>query len=560
MYEAAPTLTAARRKELGAFYTPTAMAAQLVRWAVRRPTDTAIDPSFGGLVFLAAAYDRLRDLGASDEDACHQLFGGELDEQAYAAALTDHRFGTSTSRFVHGDFLGFAPGLELPRVDAVVGNPPYVRYQGFNTAGSHGHDLAARAGVRLTRLSASWAPFVVHGTLFLKPGGRMAQVLPAEILHAQYAEQVLDYLRRSFAAVTLVLFEQRVFPGALEEVVLLLAEGHGLGAADGVRVVEIADLAALDVDQLVRADDRRELSDGDDGDTLLLQLLPDATCDLYRALRRTADVATIGALASVDIGAVTGANDFFLARGNDARVPERFLRSAVSKAAHVIGARFTTADHRRLSDDGKPMHMIVIGREHPEEDLADVRTYLTLGDASGISGRYKCRVRSPWWSVPLPKHGAPDAFMTYCSSEHPRVVLNEARALHTNTVHGLTATGPLDAAEIAARFLNSLTLLSVELVGRSYGGGVLKLEPTEAEAVLLPIAGEQLSPRLGEIDDLLRRGTLNQVLNVIDPLLLGSGGLGLSDEEIVRLRAGAEKLRSRRRARGKAPRAEQLTL
>ena len=560
MYEAAPTLTAARRKELGSFYTPPAMAAQLVRWSVRRPTDTAIDPSFGGLVFLSAAYDRLRDLGASDDDACHQLFGGELDEQAYAAALRDHRFGTSTSRFVHGDFLGFAPGLELPQVDAVVGNPPYVRYQGFNAAGSHGHDLAARAGVRLTRLSSSWAPFVVHGTSFLKPGGRMAQVLPAEILHAQYAEQVLDYLRRSFAAVTLVLFEQRVFPGALEEVVLLLAEGHGLGAADGVRVVEIADLAALDVDQLVRADDRRELSDGDGGDTLLLQLLPDATRDLYRALRRTADVATIGALASVDIGAVTGANDFFLARSNDARVPERFLRPAVSKASHVIGARFTTADHRRLSDDGKPMHMIVIGREHPEEDLADVRTYLTLGDASGISGRYKCRVRSPWWSVPLPKHGAPDAFMTYCSSEHPRVVLNEARALHTNTVHGLTATGPLGAAEIAARFLNSLTLLSVELVGRSYGGGVLKLEPTEAEAVLLPIAGEQLSPRLGEIDDLLRRGTLNQVLDVIDPLLLGSGGLGLSDEEIARLRAGAEKLRSRRRARGKAPQPEQLTL
>lgn len=560
MYEAAPTLTAARRKELGAFYTPAAMASQLVRWAVRRPTDTAIDPSFGGLVFLTAAYDRLRDLGVSQEDARQQLFGGELDEQAYAAALRDHRFGTSTSRFVHGDFLGFAPGLELPLVDAVVGNPPYVRYQGFNTAGSHGHDLAARAGVRLTRLSSSWAPFVVHGTSFLKPGGRMAQVLPAEILHAQYAEQVLDYLRRSFAAVTLVLFEQRVFPGALEEVVLLLAEGHGIGAADGVRVVEVADLAALDVDQLVRADDRRELSDGDEGDTLLLQLLPDATRDLYRALRRTADVATIGALASVDIGAVTGANDFFLARSNDTRVPERFLRPAVSKAAHVIGARFTAADHRRLSDDGKPMHMIVIGREHPEEDLTDVRPYLTLGDTSGISGRYKCRVRSPWWSVPLPKHRAPAAFMTYCSSEHPRVVLNEARALHTNTVHGLTATGALDAAEIAARFLNSLTLLSVELVGRSYGGGVLKLEPTEAEAALLPIAGEQLAPRLGEIDDLVRRGSLKEVLDVIDPLLLGSDGLGLSNEEIARLRAGAEKLRSRRRARGKAPQPEQLTL
>lgn len=375
-----------------------------------------------------------------------------------------------------------------------------------------------------------------------------------------YAEEVLGYLRRSFASVTLVLFEQRVFPGALEEVVLLLAEGHGVGAADGVHVVEVADLAALDLDRLIRPDSTGMARITEERDTLLSQLLPDATRDLYRELRRRSDVPAFGSLASVDIGAVTGANDFFLVPGNDARVPERFLRPAVSKAAHIVGTRFTTADHRRLSDDGKPMQMVVIGREHQDQDLAGVRPYLALGEAGGISDRYKCRVRSPWWSVPLPKHGAPAAFMTYCSSEHPRVVVNEAGALHTNTVHGLTAIGPFKAAEIAARFLNSLTLLSVELVGRSYGGGVLKLEPTEAEAALLPVGGEPLAPRLGEIDELLRRGNLRQVLDMVDPLVLGPAGLGLRESEITLLRDAAERLRSRRRSRGKAPQPEQLTL
>lgn len=560
MYESAPAFTAARRKELGAFYTPPAMAAQLVHWAVRRPTDSVLDPSFGGLVFLIAAYDHLRHLGASESAAGEQIFGGELDERAYAGGLSDPRVGASNARLVRGDFLSFSPGAELPLVDAVVGNPPYVRYQGFNAGGTHGHDLAAGAGVRLTRLASSWAPFVVHGTSFLKTGGRMAQVLPAEILHAQYAEDVLGYLRRSFAAVTLVLFEQRVFPGALEEVVLLLAEGRGVGPAHGTQVVEVADLASLDVGRLVRPSEGTMNPIAEGVDTLLLQLLPDSTRELYCELRRRPEVAALGTLASVDIGAVTGANDFFLVPGNDARVPERFLRPAVSKAAHIAGARFTSADHRRLSVQRKPMHMVVIDRHHAQQDLADVEPYLALGDASGISGRYKCRVRSPWWSVPLPKHGTPAAFMTYCSSEHPRVVVNEAGALHTNTVHGLTPLGAFDAAEIAARFLNSLTLLSVELVGRSYGGGVLKLEPTEAEATLLPIAGEQLAPRLGEIDQLLRRERLRPVLDMIDPLVLGSAGLGLTASEITRLREAAEKLRSRRRARGKAPQPGQLTL
>ena len=556
-----PDARTARRKELGAFYTPPEMAAQLVRWAVRDPSQTVLDPSFGGLVFLTAACDRLRALGASEQDARAQIFGGELDDDAYEAGQRDAGVGASVHRLVRGDFLSFVPGQDLPVVDAVVGNPPYVRYQGFNGSGTLGHDLAARAGVRLTRLASSWAPFVVHGTTFLKEGGRMAQVLPAEILHAQYAEDVLGFLRRSFAAVTLVLFEERVFPGALKEVVLLLADGCGIGPADGVHVIERVDLAALDVDRLPKRAPSAERPPTAPGDSLLAQLLSDEARRVYSQLQRHVDVASLGAHASVDIGAVTGGNDFFMVAANDGRVSARFLRPAVSKAAHIAGARLTVDDHRRLKAEGKPAQMLVVDRSHPETDLADLKPYLALGEALGINERYKCRVRSPWWSVPLPKHGAPHALMTYCSSEHPRLVVNEAGVLHTNTVHGLTMHGAMAVGELAVRFLNSLTLLSAELSGRSYGGGVLKLEPTEAEAVLVPGGSAAVSDRLADVDVLLRTKGLSAVLDLVDPLVLGAPGLGLDAAQIASLRAAAEQLRARRRARGKAPRpAARLTL
>src|SRR4051794_36785695 len=98
------------------------MAAKLVRWAVRSPGDSVLDPSFGGLVFLGAAHDRLRDLGLKGTTAGEQVFGGELDERAYAKALRDSRLDASTVQLVQGDFLSFSPGTELPVVDAVVGN------------------------------------------------------------------------------------------------------------------------------------------------------------------------------------------------------------------------------------------------------------------------------------------------------------------------------------------------------------------------------------------------------------------------------------------------------
>jgi hypothetical protein len=42
--------------------------------AIREPTDRALGPSFGGLVFLAEAKARLLELGATDDEASPQLF------------------------------------------------------------------------------------------------------------------------------------------------------------------------------------------------------------------------------------------------------------------------------------------------------------------------------------------------------------------------------------------------------------------------------------------------------------------------------------------------------
>ena len=79
----------------------------------------------------------------------------------------------------------------------------------------------------MTALASSWAAFVVHAASFVAPGGRLALVLPAELLTVNYAAPVRRFLMQRFTSVRLVLFEERVFPGVMEEVVLLLAEGQG---------------------------------------------------------------------------------------------------------------------------------------------------------------------------------------------------------------------------------------------------------------------------------------------------------------------------------------------
>ena len=128
------------------------------------------------------------------------------------------------------------------------------------------------------------------------------------------------------------------------------------------------------------------------------------------------------------------------------------------------------------------------------------------------------------------------------------MALNEASVISTNTLHGVRLSDPELAPRLAAGFYNSLTLLSAEIVGRSYGGGVLKLEPSEAEALLIPPLTPLLGECLPQVDKAIRSRDPELALDLVDELTLKP--LGLTRPEIDDLRRARAQLRERRRSRG----------
>ncbi|MCY7418232.1 MAG: hypothetical protein LH650_07005 [Chloroflexi bacterium] len=76
---------------------------------------------------------------------------------------------------------------------------------------------------------------------------------------------------------------------------------------------------------------------------------------------------------------------------------------------------------------------------------------------------------------------------------------------------------------LAATMTSSATLLSAEIEGRSYGGGVLKLETKEAERLLIPDPGpntrDALISALPALDVLVRDGDLQAAARITDDLL-----------------------------------------
>ena len=233
------------RKARGAFFTPPEISQFITDWAIRTGDDAVLEPSCGEASFLLRAITRIRALGGPRQYSAHQVAGVDLHGPSVeTAAQLLHNEGFPANIHV-ADFFDLAPE---PAYDAVVGNPPYVRYQQFSgDARTKGLRAALAQGVRLTRLASSWAPFVVHASTFLKRKGRLGLVLPAELLAVKYAAPIRQFLLQRFKKVRLILFDERVFPGVLEEVVLLLAEGSGgVPTFEVYQVDDLAGLAQLD--------------------------------------------------------------------------------------------------------------------------------------------------------------------------------------------------------------------------------------------------------------------------------------------------------------------------
>jgi adenine-specific DNA-methyltransferase len=540
--------TQRHRKDRGAFFTPPQMSRFLVDWAVRDPTETVLEPSCGEASFLIPAGARLRELSSGPAIAERQLRGIEMHGPSAARARELLSAAGLVGSVETGDFFeSDDPGS----CDAVIGNPPYVRYQTFRgTTRARAIERALAQGVRLTGLASSWAPFVIHAADFLKPGGRLGLVLPAELLTVNYAAAVRRFLLNRFARVRLILFEELVFPGVLEEVVLLLAEGAGPSAS--FELIQIRDVEAL---QSIDLADWTSFTPDTTG-KWTPALLTGGAVQLYRRLTDEGAFSTLLDWGETYLGAVTGNNRYFsrtIAQVEEDGLADRdLIKISPPGSRHLRGLTFTEQMWGELIQNGAACYLF-----YPEQDLSlSAKKHIQNGEAAGIHNAYKCRKRSPWYRVPLVR--VPDLLLTYMDYERPRILTNAAHVHHLNSVYGVSLRPDLRALGtelLPIASINTLSVLGAEMVGRAYGGGLLKLEPKEADKLPVPspalidlcaVELRELRPR---VEEALRRTDVGAAIEMVDSVILKSG-VGVHDSELDLLRAAREFLFARRVTRG----------
>lgn len=501
---------------LGAYYTPRSAADYMAAWILRHDGEHILEPSFGDGIFLRAI-----ELDADRRNFTSvQLSGVEIDEKARARLLDEPL--TSDVNVRCDNFLNVAPF----KVQAVIGNPPYVRLR--HLPGDQ-RELALKVAQvvikeQMDPSGSLWMPFVLHAMRFLETGGRLAFVLPYDFTYVRYARPLWRVLRNSFGSLQVLRTHERLFPDLLQDVVILLADQYG-SHTDTVRYQ-----AFERVEDLLKArpvvDDVLSIDALLQGERAFIGALLGK--DLRTLLHTRISELTVPArqLVTFNIGYVAGDKKFFHPSHTDIhdyQLPSRSLLPSLTSARTIKGTGL------RTSNDASNISKLFF--PDPNSLTTGERRYIAMGEAQGVSERYKCRVRSPWYMVPGTR--VPDVVLSVFS-ERPVLLINDAKCFASNSLlcgYQVSAT----SEELATSWYTSLTLLQCELEIHALGGGVMVLVPREAGNIRLPKQVCVSEAHLNQVDHLLRLGQTTNAYRAGDQkVLIEQFGFSVDDIELIR--------------------------
>jgi len=536
---------ASKEKLRGGFYTPAPIARFILRWAVNGNKNYDIlEPSCGDGVFLEQIKENLfayKSITAVEIDAKESKKSKDLK--------------LPRTNILNKDFFNFANSTKQ-KFDLIIGNPPYIRYQYFNKEQREEViKIFSKAELKYSKLSNAWVGFIVGSTLLLKEKGKIGFVIPAEILQVGYAKQLRNYLAHTYNKINIISFKKLVFSEAQQEVILLLCEKNDSREhlIEHLEVEDASKLQNLDVANLKSSRKKIDFK----SNKWTFYFLNQTEINFIEKLLHQKTIKTIKEYAKVEVGMTTGSNDFFTVNKTtvDQYDLNDYAKPMVGRSVQVISSQFTNQDWKNnIKENAKAFFLLFPDKIKLTKKAKE---YIVKGEEQNIQKLYKCSIRNQWQIVP--SVWISDALFIRRNNIYPRLILNKAKAFTTDTMHRVTIRKDIDNLDklkkinpesFIASYYNSLSFAFAEINGRSHGGGVLELMPSEVENIIFPY--DERNKDLSElIDHMFRSGkTIHEVLEVTDGIILKERA-GLSDKEIKLANTIWKKLLYRRLGRSK---------
>lgn len=532
-----------RRHAMGEYYTPPEVCDLITRLTIEEPDDYVFDPACGSGGFLVSAYHRLEELDGFDHSSILSQLGG-VDINRFPAhlsainlAIRDLESYTEDVNIEVSDFFNVEPdtmrlgresataegssqetGLieEIGGVDAIVGNPPYIRSANIADTDDIREHLEKVSAEYLSENSDIYAYFLTHGTSFLASDGRLGFITSDSWLQVRYGEAVQQFLLNNYRIEAIVKFDRQVFEDALVGscVTILQRETDEearnsntvkfLRIKEEMDIPEMADLveAEEEPDQIIRTDKyrlvtRKQAILYDEPKWSVFFLAPPA----YFEVVDTEQSTNFTNLASQHRANTSGSNDFFHVREDaDELGIEEYLTPLAKASGQIERIPFTDEDAEEwgmldlhdLVQEALEDSSIEFGENDEERVKAwlgengheELLEYIEWGEARDMHTGRTCQSRDIWFD--LGELDRTRILLPRFTWRVFRVIWNEANAVANDQFYNVQ---PDVDEKVLGGVLNSrLIWMFYELQGRTVGGqGMNRTEIKGYEIDGLPI-------------------------------------------------------------------------
>ena len=487
----------AERNRLGQFATPTRLATDILRYAKMQLGESEairfIDPAIGTGSFYSALLEVFSNSRLST------AVGYEVDPHYGLPSASFWRDRGLDIRI--GDFTQ----AEIPKGDGkfnlLICNPPYVRHHHIVNNEKQRLKVCARnaSGIEINGLAGMYCYFLAMSHAWMTSGGLAGWLLPSEFMDVNYGAAVKQYLLDEVTLLHIHRFDPNdvQFDDALVSSAVVWFCKTSPSVRHKVRFSYGGSLERPKLDKLLSVDKLRHE--------------PKWTCYPMRKIGERVAEPVLSDLFDIKRGLATGGNNYFILSAGE--IEQQKLPMWAFKPI-LPSPRYLPNDEITADNKGNPIlerQLFLLDCQEEESKIKQLYptlcAYLEKGKKIGISARYLCRHRSPWYAQ---ERRPPAPFVcTYLGRENKkgrqpfRFILNNSQATAANvylmlypkkSVQSLLNNNPKLKREIW-QFLNKISPTTMIGNGRVYGGGLHKLEPKELGNVPIGALAEFL-PRV----------------------------------------------------------------
>ena len=467
-----------RRSELrrrSAFATPPELALDVAKavakYASLPPAEMVDfgDPAVGNGVLYAAAREAV---GADRLNSARVV---EIDP--LTARSTNQRWARTGISVLEGDFLGVPP--EAGAWSLVLANPPYRRSQDISQDLSHLRAaFLSRLGVTVSARADLYLYFLLQADSWLRHGGIAGWIIPSEFQVTSYGAALRNYLSKNVELLRMHTYaaEDPLFDNALASTTVVIFRKLSPGRNSSTTVTRGGTIAAPNDSVKVTAETLRSS-----------RRWSYAALVSTRKHQLSDEDIRLGDIFTLRRGIATGANSYFVLNDEQVEslhVQQEWIRPLVPRARDVEqGCIRADSGGNPVPRSGRWLIDTSASLEEIEEISPAFAEYLQRLVAAVGDRHLVARRSSPFKQEA--REAAPVLFlyMAKKAATTYRFIRNESRAIHLNNLIGLYPKPSLDlvfgSVGQAAASLQAINITDLEAAGRTYGNGLLKLEPKE---------------------------------------------------------------------------------